>query len=73
MPPEELESELQQRNCSKIGQTQSGYAIWETEDGDPFSVPPPEEDADGKLSYPDWMLDDLIRETGIPAAKKPRH
>ena len=74
MSPEEFESELNQRNCYKLGQTRSGYTVWETEDGDPFSVPPPEETGpDGRLCYPDWMLDDLINQVGIPIGKRPRH
>ena len=71
---EEFEAELIRRNCSKIGETRSGYGLWETEDGEPFSIPPSEaERADGESGYPDWMLDDLIREVGLPAMPKPRH
>lgn len=70
----EFETELNQRNCTQIGTTSSGYTVWQTEDGDPFSVPPPEElGPNGELCYPDWMLDHLIAEVGIPVAKRPRH
>lgn len=69
----EFEQELEERGCSKIGTTKSRYAIWETEGGEPFSVSPPEEDSEGELAYPDWMLNDLIAEVGIPAKKKLRH
>ncbi|MDE2019733.1 MAG: hypothetical protein KGJ13_05315 [Patescibacteria group bacterium] len=69
----EFESELEARECSKVGTTKSGHCIWETKDGEPFSVSPPEEDSDGHVSYPDWMLDDLIAEVGLPTKKRVTH
>jgi hypothetical protein len=69
----EFEHELELRDCKKIGTTKSGYSVWETETGDPFSVSPPEEDSGGELKYPDWLLDDLIAEVGIPAKRKTHH
>jgi hypothetical protein len=74
LSPEELEAELSRRNCSIIGKTTSGVTVWQTEDGEPFSVMPPEEPGpDGKLYYPDWILDDIIRQVGIPTTPRPRH
>ncbi|MSP68074.1 MAG: hypothetical protein EXQ96_08310 [Alphaproteobacteria bacterium] len=73
MPPEEFEHELTQRNCQKLAKTSSGYDIWQDEKGNPFSVPPSEEMSDGKLAYPDWMLDDLIQSVGLPKAKIKPH
>jgi hypothetical protein len=74
MSPEEFEAELSQRDCNKLGRTKLGYTVWETEDGNPFSVPPPEEAGpNGQLCYPDWMLDDLIKEVGLSFSKRPKH
>jgi hypothetical protein len=69
----EFEAELEGRNCKKVGTTKSGFTIWETADGEPFSVSPPEEDVDGEKRYPDWLLDDLVENVGIPAKKRAVH
>jgi hypothetical protein len=67
MTREEFEKELSDRGCRKlmeIGAT--GYTLWEDHNGEPFSVPPPEElTQGGEERYPDWMLDDLINSVGL--------
>jgi len=68
---EEFAAELNGRRCKKLKDLESGYSIWEDEQGEPFTVPPPEEWRDNEKRYPDWMLDDLIREVGLPADRGP--
>ena len=73
MTPEIWDSELEQRDCKKVGKLSNGYTVWEIlgTDHECFSAPPPSERLpDGRMGYPDWMLDDLIREVGLPAARK---
>jgi hypothetical protein len=51
MSPEEFETELNQRNCTKLAETKSGYTIWETEDGDPLFGSPSRRDGIGGTTF----------------------
>jgi len=63
---EEFEGELNRRGCRKIKDIKNGYSLWANEREEVFSVPPPEELASGEFKYPDYLLDDLIEEMGLP-------
>ncbi len=71
LTPEELAEELEKRGCRHVRNIAGGYAVWITRRGDAFSVPPPEEIADGTEKYPDWMLDDLIERVGLSPGSAP--
>jgi hypothetical protein len=70
LTPEELAAELERRDCTYKGAGPNGYHFWESPTGEPFSVPPPEELIAGETRYPEWFLDDLIREVRLPAHGK---
>ena len=65
--PEEFASELLRRGCDKVRDNDDGSQLWRRTDGRHFLVPAPEGGG-----YPDWMLDDLIRQHDLPViARKP--
>jgi hypothetical protein len=66
---EELAAELEQRDCRYVKNGPNGYTFWESHTGEPFSVPPPEEVDGGVATYPESLLDDLIRELQLPPKK----
>ena len=62
----ELEDELLKRGCTKTNLDLGFGRLWKHPDGRSFFVPPPEEPGG---SYPDWMLDELIRIHRLPPAR----
>jgi hypothetical protein len=54
--------ELEKRGCKRVTEEDDFGSFWLGPNGRHFQVPKP--DADD--SYPDWMLDDLIRQHGLP-------
>jgi len=64
----DFEDELTRRGCRKVGGHPFGTE-WQAPGGRSFLVPIPEEvEKDAGPAFPDWMLDDLIRAHGLPAA-----
>jgi hypothetical protein len=59
--PEEFASELLRRGCSMVRDNEDGSQLWRRGDGRHFLIPAPESG-----SYPDWMLDDIIRQHDLP-------
>jgi hypothetical protein len=65
---EEFWLELERRGCHRVSEADDLGSYWLGPDGRHFQVPAP--DADGR--YPDWMLDDLIRQHGLPRVPRGR-
>jgi hypothetical protein len=65
---EEFWRELERRGCHRVTEEDDLGSFWLAPDGRHFQGPPP--DADDR--YPDWMLDDLIRQHGLPQAVRPQ-
>jgi hypothetical protein len=65
---EEFRLELERRGCHRVSEEDDLGSFWLGPDGRHFQVPAP--DADGR--YPDWMLDDLIRQHGLPRVPRGR-
>jgi hypothetical protein len=65
---EEFWLELERRGCHRVSDEDDLGSFWLGPDGRHFQVPAA--DADGR--YPDWMLDDLIRQHGLPRVPRRR-
>jgi hypothetical protein len=63
---DELHAELEALKCECVTRNgPRGYSFWETKNGKPFSVPPPEILVPGSDRYSQRFLDDLINELGL--------
>jgi hypothetical protein len=65
---QEFWRELEIRGCHRVSEEADLGSFWLAPDGRHFQVPPP--DADD--CYPDFMLDDLIRQHGLPRTPRRR-
>ena len=59
---EEFWRELENRGCHRVSEEADLGSFWLAPDGRYFQVPPPDPDD----YYPDFLLDDLIRQHGLP-------
>ncbi len=67
---EQLFDELQRRGCSHFQNDPNLGSFWKAPDGRYFQVPLP----DGPNgTYPDYILDDLIKCHGLPSAPTDIH
>ena len=63
---ENLYEELRRRGCVNTGDALDGLGtLWRNAEGKTFTVPEPEERGE---RYPDWILDDLIKQFRLPTA-----
>jgi hypothetical protein len=66
----EFFAELERRDCRRVGDAPNGYTLWESDSGEPFSVPPPDEVTPGGNTYPCVLLTDMINQLGLPPKGK---